>query len=260
MVRRRMRSIPLSTRWRRMRPYSSICCALSDRNCTGGSLKRSKPFLPRWSTASRSSLHATVRRLARLKDPSTIGARPLEHLSRDRQWRRRPRNFTKGWTSCAWPPDDIARQRQELELRSSLGTVVRSAKGFAAPETREAPARAGELCYGSNRARSPNSYTDPLLSHSITSFAALTLPHRLDQDLLRLSRQRSDSAGLVSGAPVPRAKYHAYGRVSFIPSHLEETLTLCRSHSQNSLMRQAGVRIPTKSPGRSEMMSPGITR
>jgi hypothetical protein len=43
--------------------------------------------------------------------------------------------FQKGLDQLALLPDDPDRQRQELEFRSSLGAVLRSVKGLAAPET-----------------------------------------------------------------------------------------------------------------------------
>jgi predicted ATPase len=43
--------------------------------------------------------------------------------------------FQKGLDQLRLLPEDFARQRQELELRSSLGIVLQSVKGYAAPET-----------------------------------------------------------------------------------------------------------------------------
>ena len=43
-------------------------------------------------------------------------------------------------------PDTEARQRQELELQTTLGAVLMAAEGYAAPEVERAYARARELC------------------------------------------------------------------------------------------------------------------
>jgi predicted ATPase len=51
----------------------------------------------------------------------------------------------KGLDQLVLLPDDRKRQRQELELRSALGAALLAVKGFAAPETGQAYARAGEL-------------------------------------------------------------------------------------------------------------------
>ena len=45
----------------------------------------------------------------------------------------------KALDQLALLPDDFERQRQELELRSSLGIVLQSVKGYAAPETGRTP-------------------------------------------------------------------------------------------------------------------------
>jgi predicted ATPase len=78
--------------------------------------------------------------------------------------------FHRGLAQLALLPDDIARQRQELELRSSLGTVLQSAKGYAAPETGQTLAHAKALW--EQLVRPPSSSTYPMLNHSITPFEA----------------------------------------------------------------------------------------
>ena len=50
--------------------------------------------------------------------------------------------FQKGLDQLALLPDDPERQRQELEFRSALGAVMLAVKGYAAPETGQAYARA----------------------------------------------------------------------------------------------------------------------
>jgi hypothetical protein len=98
--------------------------------------------------------------------------------------------FQKGLEQLALLPDDFARQRQELELRSSLGTVLQSVKGYAADETGRTLARARELW---EQLGSPSEFLQSIY-HAIRG--ELKLAHRLDDDLLRLSRQRNEPAGL----------------------------------------------------------------
>jgi predicted ATPase len=53
--------------------------------------------------------------------------------------------FHKALVQLALLPDGPKRQRQELELCSGLGAALMVAKGFAAPQTGDALARAQEL-------------------------------------------------------------------------------------------------------------------
>jgi len=55
--------------------------------------------------------------------------------------------LTEGLELLGALPDNPERQRRELELQLALGQASVAAKGFAAPETGRAYARARELCY-----------------------------------------------------------------------------------------------------------------
>jgi predicted ATPase len=102
----------------------------------------------------------------------------------------------KGLDQLALLPDTLERQRQELELRSSQGAVLFVLKGHAAPETGQAYARARELWeqLGSSSEFLRIPYGQSRY-HVVRGEFDLAL--RLDGDLLRLSRQRNASAGLV---------------------------------------------------------------
>jgi predicted ATPase len=97
--------------------------------------------------------------------------------------------FQKGLDQLALLPDDFARRRRELEFRSSLGTVLQSVKGYAADETGRTLARARELW---EQLGSPSEFLRVAYAQSIYHAirGELKLAHRLDEDLLRLSRQR----------------------------------------------------------------------
>jgi predicted ATPase len=69
----------------------------------------------------------------------------------------------------------------------------------------------------------------------------LDLALRLDEDLLRVSRQRNDSAGLVLGHVSAGRTLMLTGRLSLSQSHLEEVLALYDRVSRSSLVEQAGV-------------------
>jgi class 3 adenylate cyclase/predicted ATPase len=148
--------------------------------------------------------------------------------------------YRRGLEQLALLPDDFARQRQELEFRSSLGTVLQSARGYAAPETGETLARARELwqllgypseflhvCYAQS------------LYHAVRG--ELDLAHGFDNDLLRLSQQRNDAAGLILAHHSLGRNLMYAGELSSARYHLEEALELGRLRLQHSLVRQAGV-------------------
>ena len=106
--------------------------------------------------------------------------------------------FHKGLDQLALLPDNPERQRQELELCSASGAVLGATKGYAAPETGHAYARARELW---EQLGSPSEILG--VPYGQSAYHAirgeLDLALRLDEDLLRLSRQRNDSAGRVLG-------------------------------------------------------------
>ena len=73
------------------------------------------------------------------------------------------------------------------------------------------------------------------------SAANSSLAHRLDEDLLLLSRQRNDPAGLVLAHQSLGRNSMFAGRFASSRSHLEEVIALCESNSGHSFVRQAGV-------------------
>ena len=69
----------------------------------------------------------------------------------------------------------------------------------------------------------------------------LDLAHRLDQDLLRLSQQRSDHAGLVLAHQSLGRNLMFAGRLAASRKHLEETLALSESNFDRSIVQRAGL-------------------
>jgi predicted ATPase len=145
----------------------------------------------------------------------------------------------KGLDQLALLPDDLERQRQELELRSALGAVLFAVKGFAAPETGRAYARARELW---EQLGSPSEFLRVPYGQSLHHVfrGEFDLAQRFAEDLLRLSRQRSDSAGLVLGHFSAGRNLMFAGRFASSRSHLEEVLALYDPISHSSLVHQAG--------------------
>ena len=145
----------------------------------------------------------------------------------------------KGLDQLKLLPDNPERQQLELELHSALGAVLIAVKGFAAPETGHVYARAQELW---EKLGSPTEFLHLPFGQSFYHVirGELDLAQRFDENLLRLSHQRNDSAGLVLG-------HHSSGRTLFFRggfassrSHQEEALTLYDPISQRSLVGQAG--------------------
>ena len=148
--------------------------------------------------------------------------------------------FQKGLDQLALLPDTPERQRQELEFRSALGAVLQAVKGYAAPETGHAYARARELW---EQLGSPSEFLQVPYGQSLYHMfrGELDLAQRLDEDLLRLSRQRNDSAGLVLGHLSSGRNLMFAGRFASSRSHLEEVLALYDPISHRSLVHQAGI-------------------
>ena len=146
----------------------------------------------------------------------------------------------KGLDQLALLPDNPERQRQELEFCSALGAVLHAVKGYAAPETGQAYARARELW---EQLGSPSEFLQiPYGQSRYHAFRGeLDLAQRLDEDLLRLSRQRNDSAGLVLGHLSSGRNLMFAGRFASSRSHLEEALALYDPISHRSLVHQAGI-------------------
>jgi class 3 adenylate cyclase/predicted ATPase len=145
----------------------------------------------------------------------------------------------KGLDQLALLPDNRQRQQQELEFWSALGAALRFVKGQATREMGNAFARARELW---EQLGSPSEFLHIPYGQSFYHIyrGELDLAQRLDEDLLRLSRQRNDTAGLVLGhASAGRTLMYA-GRLAAARSHLEEVLALYDPVSHASLGQQSG--------------------
>ena len=145
----------------------------------------------------------------------------------------------KGLDQLALLPDTNERRRQELEFWSALGAVLFAVKGQAAPETGRAYARARELW---ERLGSPLDFLEASYGESRYHVfrGELDLAQRLDERLLRLSRQRNDPAGLVLGHFSSGRNLMFAGRFAESRSHLEEVVALHDPISDGSLVHQVG--------------------
>ena len=156
--------------------------------------------------------------------------------------------FQKGLDQLALLLDNPERQRQEFEFRSALGVVLSAVKGHSAPETGHAYARARELW---EQLGSPPEYLHVPYGESRYHLyrGELDLAMRLHEDLLRLSRQRNDSNGLILGHQSCGSSQMLAGRFALSRSHLEEVLALYDPISHRSLVDQAGIHPQVVSQG-----------
>jgi class 3 adenylate cyclase len=132
-------------------------------------------------------------------------------------------HFQKGLEQLALLPNRPERQRQELEFCSALSAALRAAKGQGAAETGRAYARARVLWEGLG---SPSEFLQ--IPYGQSRYHAhrgeLDLALRLDEDLMRLSRQRNDAAGLILGHLSAGVNLMFAGMFAASRSHLERRL------------------------------------
>jgi class 3 adenylate cyclase/predicted ATPase len=148
--------------------------------------------------------------------------------------------FQKGLDQLALLPNTPERQRQELEFRIASGAVLRAVKGQAAAETGRAYARARELW---DQLGSPSEFLQvPYGQSRYHAFRGeLDLALRLDEDLLRLSHQRNDAAGLILGHLSRGRSLMFVGSFASSRMHLEEVLALYDPIAHHSLVDQTGI-------------------
>jgi len=148
--------------------------------------------------------------------------------------------FQKGLDQLALLPDIPERRQKELEFSSALGAVLNVVKGSGAPETGQAYARARELW---EQLGSPVDFIQVPCGQSRyhAHRGELDVALRLDQDLLRLSRRRNDSAGLVMGHYSSGRNLMWIGSFASSRSHLETVLALYDPNRHHSLVRQTGI-------------------
>ena len=147
--------------------------------------------------------------------------------------------YQKGLDQLALLPETPERLRQQLEFCSALGAALRAVKGLAAPETGQAYAQALELW---EQLGSPTEFVEiPFgLSRYHAYRGEFDLALRLDEDLLRLSRQRNDSIGLVLGHLSSGRTLMYAGRFDSSRSHLEALLAIYDPLSHRGVVNQVG--------------------
>jgi predicted ATPase len=147
--------------------------------------------------------------------------------------------YQKGLNQLALLPGNSERLRQQLEFLSALGAVLIAVKGFSAAETGDAYANARKLW---EQLGSPSEFLQVPYGQSLYHAVRgeLDLAQRLDEDLLRLSRKRNDTAGLVMAHWSSGRDLMFVGKFASSRSHLEQALALYDPIAHHSLVEQAG--------------------
>jgi predicted ATPase len=134
--------------------------------------------------------------------------------------------LTQGVELLQQLPDDAERRWWELDLQVALGSAMIAAKGYAAPETAAAYARAYELCRGVGAVRR---LFPVLFGRYVTHLLGgrLALAREAAAESLRLSERQDDDAGTLASShrSVGTASF-ALGDLSAARLHLERALVL----------------------------------
>jgi DNA-binding winged helix-turn-helix (wHTH) protein/predicted ATPase len=148
--------------------------------------------------------------------------------------------FQRGLDQLTLLPENSERQRQELEFLSALGASLIAVKGQAAQETGQVYARAHALW---KQLGSPSEFLQIPFGQSRYYMyrGEFDLAQRLAEDLLRLSNQHNDAAGLVLGHCSSGRNLSLVGRFVSSRSDLEEALALYDPIYHRALVREAGV-------------------
>jgi predicted ATPase len=133
--------------------------------------------------------------------------------------------FQEALNQLALLRDTPERQRQELELCSSMAIALFAVKGIAAPETGQAYTRAHKLC---EQLGFPSEFFNVLLgrAHYLAYRGELDMALRLSEELLYLSRQRSGYSEVISGLCLSGQFLMCSGKFALSRLHLEEAFAI----------------------------------
>ena len=134
-------------------------------------------------------------------------------------------HLTKGLEVLMGLPAGPERQRRELLFQLALGQASLAARGFAAPETGRAYARASELC---RELGDVSEFFPALYGQFIVHFqrGELAVAHEAARDLLQLAEDRGDAAARVTGHRIVGSALYHLGRMVESRAHLEKGLAL----------------------------------
>jgi predicted ATPase len=122
-------------------------------------------------------------------------------------------------------PDPVERAQRELVLQLSLGRATAFTKGFAAPETGRAYARARELSQQVGETSQLFAALSGLYDFYVQQGKHQTA-HELAEQLLSLAQRQREPAPLVNGRRVMGQSLFWLGELSAARSHLEQAIVL----------------------------------
>ncbi|WP_439392267.1 BTAD domain-containing putative transcriptional regulator [Bradyrhizobium sp. PMVTL-01] len=140
----------------------------------------------------------------------------------------------KGLELLSTLPNDLERGRQELPLQVALGLTVSASKGYAAPETGRAYARAHALC-----AQLGDAATLTYVLHGQGSFhttrGEYIAARECAEKLLRLSGKQDDSRATLAGHLVMGLSLHFLGDFASSRHRQERVLAIYDSETYRPL-------------------------
>jgi len=147
--------------------------------------------------------------------------------------------FQKALNQLALLPESPERQRQELVFWSALGAALRFVKGQATPQVGHAFASARALW---EKLGLPPEFLHIPYGQAFYHIyrGEFELAQRLNEDLLRRSRERGDRAGLVLARASAGRTLMYIGSFAAARSHLEEVLVLYDPIAHAALAEQGG--------------------
>jgi tetratricopeptide (TPR) repeat protein len=149
--------------------------------------------------------------------------------------------FQRALDQLALLPANITRKREELELLRALGGVLLALKGMAAPEMHAIFSRARELW---EQLGSPSEFLQ--IRYGQSRYHAyrgeLDLALRIE-DLIRLSRERNDTAGLVMGYGSSGRTLMLLGRFPASYLHFGKALALFDPTCHRSLVHETAFHL-----------------
>ena len=165
--------------------------------------------------------------------------------------------YQKGLDQLALLSDNPERWQRELVFLKGLGAALQSIKGYGAPETGQIFARARKLW---EQLGSPSEFLQIAYGQARhhTARGELDRAQSLAEDLLRLSLQRGDSAGLILGHLTSGRNLFIGGRFAPARSHLEEVLVLYDPISHCSLTDQTGTHLHVVAQAHLEIVLLGL--
>src|SRR5215213_4153515 len=133
--------------------------------------------------------------------------------------------LSRGLELLAGLPDSPERRRREVGLQLGLGPALIAAKGFAAPETGRAYARACELCreLGDTRRLFPALFGQAAVHWQRAEVVAM---QEVARELLRSAEEQGDAAAEVVGHRILGAFLFQLGRLAESVAHSESALAL----------------------------------